>query len=285
VVFHRLKQSGLEQLCSLIHDSQTDKKAFISDLKVCYEQWVAATDDGDAQLARRTTLVDALAAQQHRIDAFEAAMAHAPAELGGRVRDLVRRIAALPEAPVAGPALREALPALAVWDSQRDLTRRLHHTVKERFGRDSLSGHPFALLQASLLQDQTSYVEVERLCNDVEALLTALDPVLENADGFIRADTGLQQACIIAAESRRLADAGLAGHLDLLDTASPRTAPYGASAPRSSKALLSSHGCVRAPSIGRKDERRRHVGRARPDAAHRTFVLALVQPDVVESAR
>jgi hypothetical protein len=60
VVFHRLKQSGLEQLCSLIHDSQTDKKAFISDLKVCYEQWVAATDDGDAQLARRTTLVDAL---------------------------------------------------------------------------------------------------------------------------------------------------------------------------------------------------------------------------------
>nr|WP_198982672.1 AAA domain-containing protein [Herbaspirillum sp. ASV7] len=221
VVFHRLKQSGLEQLCSLIHDSQTDKKAFISDLKVCYEQWIAATDDGDAQLARRTTLVDALAAQQHRIDAFEAAMAHAPAELGERVRDLVRRIAALPETPVAGPALREALPALAVWDSQRDLTRRLHHAVKERFGRDSLSGHPFALLQASLLQDQTSYVEVERLCNDAEALLTALDPVLESADGFIRADTGLQQACIIAAESRRLADAGLAGHLDLLDTASP----------------------------------------------------------------
>jgi hypothetical protein len=180
--------------------------------------------------------------------------------------------------------LREALPALAVWDSQRDLTRRLHHTVKERFGRDSLSGHPFALLQASLLQDQTSYVEVERLCNDVEALLTALDPVLENADGFIRADTGLQQACIIAAESRRLADAGLAGHLDLLDTASPAY-----SALRGIRAEVE-QGAAELARLrqGTEHWKERAPTTRRPrstDAAHRTFVLALVQPDVVESAR
>ncbi|MGT2490938.1 AAA domain-containing protein [Cupriavidus basilensis] len=36
VVFHRLKQSGLDPLCCLIHDSQTDKKAFIADLRACY---------------------------------------------------------------------------------------------------------------------------------------------------------------------------------------------------------------------------------------------------------
>ncbi|HLM53229.1 MAG TPA: AAA domain-containing protein, partial [Pseudoxanthomonas sp.] len=29
VVFHRLRQSGLDDLCCLIHDSQSDKKAFI----------------------------------------------------------------------------------------------------------------------------------------------------------------------------------------------------------------------------------------------------------------
>jgi predicted DNA-binding WGR domain protein len=221
VVFHRLKQSGLEQLCSLIHDSQTDKKAFIADLKACYEQWIAAADDSDAQLARRAALVDVLAAQQHRIDAFEAAMAQAPAELGGRVRDLVRRIASLPPAPVAGPAVREALPELALWDSQRELTGRLHRVVAERLGLASLAGHPFALLLPSLLQEQASYAEVERVCNDAEALLAALDPLLDNAASLIRTDTGLQDACAIAVESRRLADAGLAGHLELLDAASP----------------------------------------------------------------
>ena len=38
VVFHRLRQQGLDELCCLIHDSQTDKKAFIRNLKQTYEE-------------------------------------------------------------------------------------------------------------------------------------------------------------------------------------------------------------------------------------------------------
>src|SRR4029450_11101344 len=37
IVFHRLRQQGLDELCCLIHDSQTDKKAFIQDLKQKWE--------------------------------------------------------------------------------------------------------------------------------------------------------------------------------------------------------------------------------------------------------
>ena len=37
VVFHRLRQQGLDELCCLIHDSQTDKKSFIQNLKQTYE--------------------------------------------------------------------------------------------------------------------------------------------------------------------------------------------------------------------------------------------------------
>src|SRR6185312_9787816 len=33
VVFHRLRQQGLDELCCLIHDSQTDKKGFVQNLK------------------------------------------------------------------------------------------------------------------------------------------------------------------------------------------------------------------------------------------------------------
>ena len=40
VVFHRLRQQGLDELCCLIHDSQTDKKEFILNLKQTYEQWL-----------------------------------------------------------------------------------------------------------------------------------------------------------------------------------------------------------------------------------------------------
>lgn len=40
VVFHRLKNKDLDELCCLIHDSQSDKKAFITNLKETYESFI-----------------------------------------------------------------------------------------------------------------------------------------------------------------------------------------------------------------------------------------------------
>ena len=57
VVFHRLRQQGLDELCCLIHDSQTDKKAFIQNLKQTYEKFLSQAElDADADKARATTL-------------------------------------------------------------------------------------------------------------------------------------------------------------------------------------------------------------------------------------
>src|SRR5206468_6062836 len=57
VVFHRLRRQGLDELCCLIHDSQTDKKAFIQNLKQTYEKFLSQADlDPGAEKARETTL-------------------------------------------------------------------------------------------------------------------------------------------------------------------------------------------------------------------------------------
>ncbi|WP_034303696.1 AAA domain-containing protein [Herbaspirillum sp. RV1423] len=221
VVFHRLKQSGLEQLCSLIHDSQADKKAFIADLKSCYEQWIASPDENDSLLTQRAILANALAEQQRRIDAFETAMADVPASLGESVRSVLRRLAQLPEAPEAGAAIRERLPTLSLWDQHRELTQRLHRSMRERFGLDSPARHPFASLSASIVNEQTAFAKIEGLCSDAEALLAELDSLLESPASVITHATRLLDACAITADSRRLVDNGLAGHLDLLDAGSP----------------------------------------------------------------
>ena len=44
IVYHRLRQQGLDELCCLIHDSQTDKKAFIQDLKQTYESSLSSNE-------------------------------------------------------------------------------------------------------------------------------------------------------------------------------------------------------------------------------------------------
>src|SRR5205085_543891 len=57
VVFHRLRRQGLDELCCLIHDSQTDKRAFIHNLKQTYEQFLNPTEtDTDADKKCAETL-------------------------------------------------------------------------------------------------------------------------------------------------------------------------------------------------------------------------------------
>jgi predicted DNA-binding WGR domain protein len=221
VVFHRLKQSGLAPLCSLIHDSQADKKAFIADLKACYEQWIAAPHDSEALAAKRKTLIGEMMSWRARIDAFESAMAAAPASLNHSVRNLLRRIAALPAPPSAGPALRERLPDLAPWDKQGELVLRLHRVMRERFGVDSLAAHPFARLAPSLIADERAFGRVEQLCSETDALFDMLAPLLDNTASLINHDTALQrEACAIASDAQWLLDTGLAAHLDLLEAGS-----------------------------------------------------------------
>ncbi|MCX4164348.1 MULTISPECIES: AAA domain-containing protein [Paraburkholderia] len=217
VVFHRLKQSGLEPLCCLIHDSQADKKSFIADLRTCYEQWISRPHDSDALGARRTQITGNLAEQQRRIEHFESATAEVPAALGVSVRALLRRVADLGAAPETGLAIRERLPTLAVWDTHRELTQRVHRATKERFGLNSLAAHPFARISAQLLNNEHAFGRVEQLCNDVEALFDSLDPVFEDAASLIDQDITLERARSLAADSQWLIDRGLVAHLDLLD--------------------------------------------------------------------
>ncbi|MBD8528475.1 MULTISPECIES: AAA domain-containing protein [unclassified Massilia] len=220
VVFSRLRQSALDPLCCLIHDSQTDKKAFIADLKSCYEAWIAQPNDGQALAAQRAALVSELDAHQARINAFEAALAAAPDSLGTSVRALLRRVASLAAPPVASPAVRAALPELASWDAQRELAMRLHRAMRERFGLDSLAAHAFARLAPGLVTDDGAYARVEGLCRDTDALFEQLDPLFANEAGPIGTATPLAQARALAQEAARLMGAGLAAHLDLLDASS-----------------------------------------------------------------
>ena len=59
VVFHRLGRQGLDELCCLIHDSQTDKREFIRNLKQTYEAFLnQPIDDTDRNAPRGTGATD-----------------------------------------------------------------------------------------------------------------------------------------------------------------------------------------------------------------------------------
>ncbi|ALN63358.1 WGR domain protein [Lysobacter antibioticus] len=225
VVFHRLKQAGLDELCCLIHDSQTDKKAFVQNLREGYERWVAQPHQHERLSQSRASSLDELAGQLGRIEGFERGMAQMPERLACSVRSLLRRSIELPPMQAEiGAAEREHLPDYAVWERNRESGERLRALLQERFGLDRLAGHPFARLSAGLLGDERAYAQTVACLDECEPLLDRLDAAFEDGNSLLNPQRGLADAVQASSMARRLRDARLAAHPDLLDAGSTASA-------------------------------------------------------------
>ncbi|MCE4052889.1 WGR domain-containing protein [Pseudomonas sp. Au-Pse12] len=220
VVFHRLQQSELGELCCLIHDSQTDKKAFVGNLRECYERWIAGDDQTPQLQARRDAALATLSQQLGLIERFEQAMAGVPEPLACSVRELVRQLIELPAAAQLPPEALERLPEWRHWQAQSELTGRLYQAVHERFGLDSFARHPFSHLGASLVTHEHAYGQLKAFLDEASALMDSVESFLESSSSLLSSDTGLTDAQVLTQAAEQMTSANLGSHLDLLEPGS-----------------------------------------------------------------
>ncbi|MBY8939143.1 WGR domain-containing protein [Pseudomonas tolaasii] len=221
VVFHRLQQSELGDLCCLIHDSQTDKKAFVADLRECYERWIADDAQSTRLQTRRSATLATLGQQLGLIEHFEQAMAGVPDTLACSVRELVRHLVELPAvAATLPPEALERLPEWRHWQAQTDLTQRLYQAVNERFGLDSFARHPFSHLASSLITHEHAYGQLKAFVDEAGGLMDRVEALLESESGLLSTDTRLADARLLTQAAEELSSANLAEHLDLLEPGS-----------------------------------------------------------------
>ncbi|HND52321.1 MAG TPA: DUF4011 domain-containing protein, partial [Pirellulaceae bacterium] len=138
VVFARLKQTGLGTLGCLIHDSQTDKKEFILDLKQTYETLLAESAR-DASV--RETVVKSLTTSLAPLERFDEAMQAAPESCGIPTRELIERCLRVVERHPSErqPGERdtdsaepiEGLPDYRDWDGNQPLLDELQATIAD----------------------------------------------------------------------------------------------------------------------------------------------------------
>ena len=146
VVYHRLHQSGLHEVCCLIHDAQNDKKDFIFDLKTTYEAFLNTQMEPIAKLEeKRHRLLDGLKKELAPLERFQSAMRSTPAQAGLPLHQLLQRAIELRTyAPELGPREREQLPSFQLWQGNREAVGRLVEHLAQS-GRDGvLANHPFA---------------------------------------------------------------------------------------------------------------------------------------------
>jgi len=230
VVFHRLRQQGLDELCCMIHDSQADKKAFVLNLKQTYEHWLAG-EDGLPELQRqRQAVVDGLAQHLQALERFDAAMRAMPESLGMPVRALFDRLVTLaahaPRADALAARQREALPTPAAWQAHAGLAQRLRQTLLEVGGKEVFAQHPFARLADAIVHDDRPVARLSDACDRAEALVDRCEPLV---DAFAAGATPRWRDVLQRVDqARRLQALARQGLLGLLDARAALVAEFDA---------------------------------------------------------
>ncbi len=222
VVAHRLRQSGLEELVCLVHDSQQDKKAVIQDLKSTYETWLARTSDEPGRREReRDELVRTIRRDLAPIERYDRAVLAVPESAGIAVLGLVERLLEVgPEAPALDPLEVERLPPYRSWVESDSTLRRFQSLVTEIEPTGVFARHPLRRLCPALAEEARPVERVSRAVTEAGALLTEISRRMEPC-GLPRPSwNGLSQLLELGSYSRVAAPLLERSALQLLDPGS-----------------------------------------------------------------
>jgi len=156
VVFHRLRQVGLDRASCLVHDSQSDKKAVIQDLRDTYDGFLSGASGADEAERARAEVQRAIEAELDPLERFDAAMLAPPA--GIPTRALLRRLVELRMAlgsafPALPPAELESMPRYPAFAARAAAMRDLRGLLLDHCPEGVLARHPLGRLDPGLARE------------------------------------------------------------------------------------------------------------------------------------
>lgn len=180
VVFHRLRQQGLDELCCLIHDSQTDKKAFIQNLKQTYEKLLGQTDlDSNAE-ADRTRTLKSMEQELVTLARFSDVMRQNHDHTGVAVRWLLHRLVELRgRAFELAPEIEDLFPEYPLWLQHGDVVNRLQSALEDLNEEQCFAKHPLRWLGRGILEADRPLEALSKHLDKAEDLLDGIDSALE----------------------------------------------------------------------------------------------------------
>ena len=227
VVYHRLSQQGLDEWCCLIHDSQTDKKAFIQDLAGTYEKLLRDVVRVDEAEGERAATVKEIERHLAVLDRFEQALAQVPETVGLSVRALLRRLVELRgNLPELSDVQEETLGAYREWKEFGDLLVKLSEELVA-LGEDSKwHTHAIRLINPKIFHSDRPLESVRRLLASALPRLARIEAVAASQPdlaAFIDTPDKFGRFVLICREMEPLAERHL---LDLLDPRSKTSAEW-----------------------------------------------------------
>ena len=222
VVYHRLSQQGLDELCCLIHDSQTDKKAFIQNLKQTYEgflkEGVEETHDRTRATALKAIQQD-LAYLQRFSEAMQSSGAGVP--LRRLLHRLVEVRAKRQMAPELAPEIEEQLPDYAMWLEHGELVERFHVALQDIGLEPCLARHTLRWLRPSIFDSDRPLESIRTCLDKAETLLENVEAALELSGLPAELWDTLEEIQALLQFAARVRPLAERNQLALLDSTSP----------------------------------------------------------------
>jgi predicted DNA-binding WGR domain protein len=227
VVYARLRQRGLEELCCLIHDSQTDKKEFVASLKQTYEGFLNDQADRTRRSRPRAEILRQHGVELAPLEHVDAAILARSDDGGLPLRALLERAIELSNfRPALSPLDKERLPHHASWYAHREQIQEFLATLEELQPDGVLANHPLRLLSPRVTALDRPIETITATTERALGLLTQLDQSLSKC-GVPRAywET-IEQVDELAECFRKLSPLAEVGQLALLDSHDERARQF-----------------------------------------------------------
>ncbi len=179
VVHHRLKQNGLDELCCYIHDSQSDKREFVKNLKETYEDFSKNKLPLEEIKNQRKAVIKAINDEVNKLKEFHSVNGTETENIGIKVRSLIERIIELRDHRISlSAAEKELLPIYKTWMESHDTIVRLCAELEEAGNEPAFAEHPFNRLNDSILRADDPNNQLQKLIVPARDLLKQIKEAL-----------------------------------------------------------------------------------------------------------
>ena len=180
VVFHRLKQENLDELCCLIHDSQADKKEFILNLKKNYEINLKNTTKVEDVIKQRNEIIQYLQQELKIIEHFTKIMKTEISSANLKSIEIYHKLIELNEfAEDLHNINIDEVAGYKEWTAFGKTIEELFNKLKSHNHKNYFEEHPLSLLNDLIFETEPTPTELKNKLTEISLLTNEITEYLE----------------------------------------------------------------------------------------------------------
>lgn len=156
VVYHRLNQNKLGELCCYIHDSQGDKKEFYKNLKLVYDDFVNNRMNLSEIEERRKVVLLRIENHTALLNEFHRQL-KSDIDGGVSIRYLMERLLALGQVVLPEMEDKSIVPGYGKWKEYGQVISELSKALGSSGADEALAHHPFANLNNHIIHSENPF--------------------------------------------------------------------------------------------------------------------------------